>query len=152
MRRQGTSGADSDNRSAARNRGPVRFRDGNDWKEVDLDLAQEEAEIAPAVSDAGVAFPTDPDEGVAVHDSAAGPITVGLPSVLSGPAEGEIREGSGYVPDTVVIEGARGVDSVVTRLSFGFELTAGREDVLGEPAGSDPVSLRAGLCGWCVVQ
>lgn len=68
----------------------------SDRKEVDLDLAQEEAEIAPAVSDAGVAFPTDPDEGVAVHDSAASPITVGLPSVLSGPQ----RVRSARAPDT----------------------------------------------------
>lgn len=101
---------------------PVRFEEGGEWREIDLRLSEDasgEAVVAAAPSE--VSFPADPVEGVAVHESPAGPITVGVPSVVESPAEGSVADGGERVPDQVVVEGTGGVDSVITPLSTGFE-------------------------------
>lgn len=99
---------------------PVRFLDGDEWREIDLDLVEDTGGVVPEASPAGVVFPSDPGDGMAVHESAAGAISVGLPSLVNPVSEGVVEEGIGRAPDRVVMEGEDGVESVVTPLSSGF--------------------------------
>lgn len=110
-------------RTAVLSPAPVRYREDGEWHEIDLSLIEGgDGDLLPTASPAEVTFPTDAAEGVAVHESAAGPIIVGLPSVVVQPADGVIEEGIPVrEPDQVVVEGDRGVESVVTPLSTGFE-------------------------------
>lgn len=101
---------------------PVRFEEGGEWREIDLRLSEDAAgDAVVAAAPSEVSFPADPVEGVAVHESPAGPIAVGVPSVVESPAEGSVEDGGERVPDQVVVEGTGGVDSVITPLSTGFE-------------------------------
>lgn len=84
-------------------------------------MSEDDGEAEPASSPAEVTFPTDSDQVVAAHESAAGPITVQVPSVVGGGGDATIEDGGATEPDQVVVESNDGVSSVVTPLSTGFE-------------------------------
>lgn len=108
-------------RTAVVSPGAVRFREGGEWRDIDLELVEEaDGALAPKQAPSDVVFPSDPSEGMAVHHSSAGPIAVGLPSVVTTPSGGTVEKGAGQAPDQVQVRGSRGVASVVTPLSTGF--------------------------------
>lgn len=108
-------------RTAVVSPGAVRFREGGEWRDIDLNLIEgADGALAPKESPSEVVFPSNPAQGMAVHRSPAGPIVIGLPSVVATPAGSALEKGAGPAPDQVEVPGARGVSSVTTPLSSGF--------------------------------
>lgn len=108
-------------RTAVMSPEPVRYEEDGDWVEIDLSLEETlEGDLAPVAAPTDLVIPATPSDGVAVHHSAAGPISIGTPSVVTG-ADGPTVEETAAGPDAASVEGAAGVASVVTPLSTGFE-------------------------------